>query len=53
MLVSAVAFWQIVLALHIAAVVAAFGVTFAYPLFVVAEPAWIPGQCPRFTACNS
>jgi hypothetical protein len=32
MLVPAVAFWQVVLALHIVAVVAAFGVTFAYPV---------------------
>jgi hypothetical protein len=32
MLVTAVAFWQVVLAIHIAAVVVAFGVTFAYPL---------------------
>lgn len=32
MLVTAVAFWQIVLAIHIAAVVVAFGVTFAYPV---------------------
>jgi hypothetical protein len=31
-LTTAVAFWQIVLAIHIVAVVAAFGVTFAYPL---------------------
>jgi Predicted integral membrane protein (DUF2269) len=33
-LVSAVAFWQVVLAIHIAAVVIAFGVVFAYPVFV-------------------
>jgi hypothetical protein len=32
MLVTAVAFWQVVLAIHIVAVVAALGVTFAYPL---------------------
>jgi hypothetical protein len=32
-LTTAVAFSQIVLAIHIAAVVVAFGVTFAYPLF--------------------
>jgi len=31
-LVTAVVFWQIVLAVHIAAVVVAFGITFAYPL---------------------
>jgi hypothetical protein len=28
-------FWQVVLAIHIAAVVVAFGVTFAYPLFAL------------------
>ncbi len=32
MLVSAAAFWQVVLAIHIVAVVAAFGVLFVYPL---------------------
>ena len=35
MLVQAVAFWQVVLAIHIAAVVIAFGVVFAYPVFFV------------------
>jgi uncharacterized membrane protein len=29
-------FWQFVLAVHIVAVVAAFGATFAYPLFILA-----------------
>ena len=33
MLITAVAFWQVVLALHIMAVVIAFGVMFAYPIF--------------------
>jgi uncharacterized membrane protein len=38
MLASAVMFWQVILALHIFAVVAAFGVTFAYPvIFLVGE----------------
>jgi hypothetical protein len=32
MLITAVAFWQVVLAIHIMAVVVAFGVTFAYPV---------------------
>jgi hypothetical protein len=32
MLTTAVAFWQVALAIHIMAVVVAFGVTFAYPL---------------------
>ena len=36
MLVQAAAFWQFVLALHILAVVAGFGVIFAYPVFVLA-----------------
>lgn len=35
MLVVGVAFYQVVLAIHIMAVVVAFGVTFAYPLFDV------------------
>jgi hypothetical protein len=35
MLVPAVMFWQVALAIHIAAVVVAFGVTFAYPIFAV------------------
>lgn len=33
MLVTAVAVWQVILAVHIVAAVVAFGVTFAYPLF--------------------
>ena len=38
MLAPAVMFWQVILAIHIVAVVVAFGVTFAYPLiFVFAE----------------
>lgn len=36
MLAPAVMFWQVVLAIHIAAVMIAFGVTFAYPLFALA-----------------
>ena len=35
MLITAVAFWQVILAVHIAAVVIAFGVVFTYPLFAV------------------
>jgi hypothetical protein len=35
-LAPAVMFWQVVLAIHIAAVMIAFGVTFAYPLFALA-----------------
>jgi hypothetical protein len=38
MLVTAVAFWQIILAVHIVAVVVTFGVTFAYPvMYAVSE----------------
>jgi hypothetical protein len=46
MLVSAVAFWQIVLAIHIAAVVIAFGVTFAYPIFGVVGSQLDPRAMP-------
>ncbi len=48
MLIQAVAFSQVVLALHIVAVVAAFGVTFAYPLFAVALAQLEPGSRPWF-----
>ena len=36
MLAAGVFFWQVVLAVHVAAVVVAFGVTFAYPLIALA-----------------
>jgi hypothetical protein len=48
MLVTAVVFWQVVLAIHIAAVMIAFGVTFAYPLFVVAGARIDPRAMPWF-----
>jgi hypothetical protein len=48
MLLTAVVFWQVVLALHIAAVMIAFGVTFAYPLFVVAGARIDPRAMPWF-----
>jgi hypothetical protein len=48
MLVSAVSFWQIVLAVHIAAVVVAFGVTFAYPLIVAVGTRLDPRALPWF-----
>jgi hypothetical protein len=48
MLVSAVAFWQVILAVHIIAVVVAFGVTFAYPLFGVAGARLDPRAMPWF-----
>jgi hypothetical protein len=47
-LVSAVAFWQVVLAIHIAAVVIAFGVTFAYPVFIVVGGKMDPRGLPWF-----
>jgi hypothetical protein len=48
MLVTAVLFAQVVLAVHIAAVMIAFGVTFAYPLFVVAGTRIDPRAMPWF-----
>ena len=49
MLVPAVTFYTFVLALHIAAIVVAFGVTFAYPVMfavgVRTEPRALPGFC--------
>lgn len=48
MLVPAVAFTQVVLALHIVAVVLAFGVTFAYPLFLAAGARMDPRAMPWF-----
>jgi hypothetical protein len=47
-LVEAVAFWQVVLAVHILAVVVGFGVAFAYPLFVVAGGRLDPRAMPWF-----
>jgi hypothetical protein len=47
-LVQAVAFWQAVLAVHILAVVAAFGVTFAYPLFALVGARLDPRAMPWF-----
>jgi hypothetical protein len=48
MLISAVAFWQIVLAVHIAAVMVAFGVTFAYPVIDLAGSRMDPRAMPWF-----
>lgn len=48
MLVPAVAFWQVVLALHIVAVVAAFGVTFAYPVIFAVGARMDPRAIPWF-----
>jgi hypothetical protein len=47
-LVTAVAFWQFVLAVHIVAVVIAFGVTFAYPIFAVIGARMDPRAMPWF-----
>jgi hypothetical protein len=48
MLVSAVAFWEIVLAVHIAAVVIAFGVIFAYPVIYLCAAKLGPGAMPWY-----
>ena len=48
MLVSAVLFVQVVLALHILSVVAAFGVLFAYPLFMGVGARLQPAAMPWF-----
>ncbi len=48
MLVEAVEFWQVVLAIHIIAVVAGFGVVFAYPLFVLVGGRLDPRAMPWF-----
>jgi hypothetical protein len=48
MLAPAVMFWQVVLAIHIAAVVVAFGVTFAYPIFILAGAKLDPRGMPWF-----
>jgi hypothetical protein len=48
MLIQAVAFWQVILAVHIVAVVAAFGVTFAYSLFGAARARLDPHAMPWF-----
>jgi uncharacterized membrane protein len=47
-LVQAVAFWQVVLAVHIVAVIAGFGVVFSYPLFVFAGGRMDPRAMPWF-----
>jgi len=47
-LITAVAFWQIVLAIHIMAVVVAFGVTFAYPLIGAVAARMDPRAMPWY-----
>ena len=46
MLIPAVAAWQFILALHIVAVVAAFGVVFSYPLFIYVGLKLDPTKAP-------
>lgn len=53
MLGTAVVFWQIILAVHIMAVVVAFGVTFAYPLFAVVGERLDPRAMPWFHRMQS
>jgi hypothetical protein len=48
MLAPAVYFVQVILALHILAVVAAFGVLFAYPIFLTIGARLDPGAMPWF-----
>jgi hypothetical protein len=48
MLVSAVAFQQLVLAVHILGVVVGFGVTFSYPIFFGVGSRLEPGAMPWF-----
>ncbi|HTX46259.1 MAG TPA: DUF2269 family protein [Solirubrobacteraceae bacterium] len=47
-LATGVFFWQVVLAIHIAAVVITFGVTFAYPVFFVVGTKLDPRAIPWF-----
>ena len=48
MIVPAVMFWQVVLAVHILAVVVSFGVVFAYPLFAFVGTRLDPRAIPWF-----
>ena len=48
MVAAAAAFWQFVLAVHILAVVAGFGVIFAYPVFALAGARLDPHAMPSF-----
>jgi hypothetical protein len=52
-LVAAAQFWQYVLAIHIIAVVVAFGVTFAYPLFGAVGARMDPRAMPWFHRMQS
>ena len=48
MLIPAAAVWEFVLALHIVAVVASFGVVFSYPVFVLVGLGLDPTKAPWF-----
>ncbi|MDQ6778938.1 MAG: hypothetical protein M3071_22565 [Actinomycetota bacterium] len=48
MLVIAVHFWEVVLAAHIAAIVIAFGVIFAYPVIYLCAAKLGPGAMPWY-----
>ena len=49
----AVTFYEFVLALHIMAVVVAFGVTFAYPIMFMVAAKSQPRRCRCCTASNT
>jgi hypothetical protein len=53
MAVHAVAFWQIVLAVHIMAVVLGFGITFAYPFFGAVGARMDPRAMPWYHRMQS
>ncbi|HEY5318250.1 MAG TPA: hypothetical protein VIJ20_09730 [Solirubrobacteraceae bacterium] len=48
MLVTAVVFWEVILAVHIAAVLVTFGVTFAYPLIYLFAAQLDPRAMPWY-----
>jgi hypothetical protein len=48
MLVTAVAFWEVILAVHIAAVIITFGVIFAYPVIYLAASQLGPQAMPVY-----
>ena len=52
MLAPAVYFVQVILALHILAVVAAFGVLFAYPIFLTIGANLDPGAIAGLKSCS-
>jgi hypothetical protein len=48
LLAPAVAFWQVIVAVHVMAVVVAFGITFAYPVILVVGRRREPRAMPWF-----